>query len=293
MKVIFSYLDFNKHFFCDIELAKLTNYYAQQQGYKTCLYTDEKGYNKLTPSINYDEVILFDKKITSQFNSNIWSMGKILAMSMVKEPFMHIDFDLFLLKPLDDNFINKDFFSLYPEPWLFKIPSYEKNILEIYKLYPNPEELNFNDFYSYNFAVVGGQKFKEINYVCSKLVEFSIAQNKKFDEIIDKKNFNKGPNGDLFSHAWCLAVIFEQIMIKNLLSTIFNIEIFSIPDKKSLLEIKYNQEMSREQYVENNLKCKSILKKVLIENQLIHLHGEKEKKLDYLKQRFIIKSPNS
>jgi hypothetical protein len=289
MKAIFSHLDFNSHFFCDVELAKLTNSYAQQQGYKTCLYTDEKGYNKLTPSINYDEVILFDKNITSRFNPNIWSMGKILAMSMVKEPFMHIDFDLFLMKPLDNDFINKDFFSLYLEPWLFKIPSYEKNILQIYNLYPNPEELNFNDFYSYNFAVVGGQKFKEINYVCSKLVEFSIAQNKKFDEIVDKRNFSEGPNRDFFSHHWSLAVIFEQIMIQNLLSTIFNIEIFSIPDKKSLLEIKYSPKMSQSQYLENNLKCKALLKKFLIDNRIIHLHGEKEKKFDYLKQKLTIK----
>lgn len=292
MKVIFSYLELDSHFFCNLEMAKLTNSYAQQHGYKTCLYTDENGYRKLTPYINYDEVILFDKEVTSQLNPNIWSIGKILAMSMVKEPFMHIDFDLFLMKPLPNDFINKDFFSLYPEPWLFVIPEYEESILEVYKLYDHPEELDFKDFCSYNFAIVGGQKFKEINSVCSRLIDFSISKGQTLEKFLDKKLFNKNIKKPLFSHPWSLAVIFEQILIKNLLSTIFNIEIFSIPDKNILLDFKYHQNMNQKQELEYNLECKEILKRVMIDNQIVHLHGEKETKLKYFKEKLMMKTVN-
>jgi hypothetical protein len=293
MKVIFSYLEFDSQDFCNIDMAKLTNSYAQQQGYKTCLYTDENGYKKLTPYINYDEVILFDKEITSQFTPSIWSMGKILAMSMVQEPFMHIDFDLFLLKSLPSDFISKDFFSLYPEPWLFRIPSYEESILEVYKLYPNPKELDFTDFYSYNFAVVGGQKFKEINFVCNRLIDFSISHGEVLQKFLYKKNFEENVSKQLFSHSWSLAVIFEQILIKNLMSTIFNIKISTLADKNILLYFKYHQNMGTEKELEYNLECKQILKKMMVYHKLIHLHGQKEEKFKYLKKKSIIKSTSS
>ena len=289
MKVVFSYLELNSHFFCDIEMAKLSNNYAQKHGYKTCLYTDENGYNKLTPYINYDEVILFDKEVTSQLNTNIWSIGKILAMSMVKEPFIHIDFDLFLMKPLPNDFINKDFFSLYPEPWLFKIPEYEKSILKVYKLYDHPEELDFKDFYSYNFAIVGGQKFKEINFVCNRLLDFSISHGQILEKFLDKKSYQKNIKKPLLSHPWSLAVIFEQVLIKNLLSTIFGIEIFSIPDKNLFLDFKYHENIIPEQELKYDSECKKILKRFMIDNKIVHLHGEKETKFKYLKEKLLTK----
>jgi hypothetical protein len=274
MKVIFSYIEFNHHFFCNLEMAKLANLFAQKQGYKTCLYTDENGYKKLTPYINYDEVILFDKEVVAQLNPNIWSMGKILAMSMVKEPFVHIDFDLFLLKPLPNDFIDKDFFSLYPEPWLFQIPYYEKGILKIYKLYPHPEELDFKDFSSYNFAVVGGQKFKEINFVCSRLLDFSIMHGKTLEKFLDKESYHKPIQKQLFSHSWSLAVIFEQILIKNLLHRIFNIEISTLSGSEFFRNVRYS-ELAEGPSLNLTKKCTKYLKDLFVEKGIIHLHGLK------------------
>jgi hypothetical protein len=265
MKIIYSYWQASPHYFCDIEMAKTSHDCVKKHGYSTCLYTDKNGYKKLKNVIPYDEIILFDDQILSKLNSQIWSLGKILAMSLVNEPFIHIDFDLFLFKKINDDIIKKDFFALYPEPWMDKIKSFRENISKIWNVYPERNDLNKNAI-SFNFAVVGGSEYKKINAVCNKILNFSI------ENRLEIQNINLGINDKI--NSWQLPVIFEQVMIPSLLLNMFNIENETL---FSSYEIDCN---------DTNLfdkKIKEFLIQNFIEHKIVHLHGNKLEKFKIFK----------
>jgi hypothetical protein len=251
MKVIFSHVVFeNSRNFCNLEMAKISNNLVQKHGYKTCLYTDEYGYKLLHKNIKYDQIILFEKEKLNILPRKIWSFGKILAMSMVSEPFIHIDFDLLMLNDIDKKILNNDFFVLHKEP-LINNNTYKKEFNEInkiYNMYPNKNEIS-NNINCYNFGIIGGRKFLEIQNVCNKIINFYFLYKKQIDFLAEKTN----PD-------WLYPVIFEQILIPNFLNKIYNI------NPTEILKISENQW--------DNLDIKLITDKLsskLIENGLFHL----------------------
>ena len=277
MKAIFSYWNCNNsRFFCNLEMAKTANDVAKKSGYKTCLYTDRIGLENLSPNISFDEVFLFDEDILSQFYPKIWSLGKILAMSLVNEPFIHLDFDFFLFEKLPLEIENKDFFCLYEEPWINKNIGVQKDVQRIFDIYPS-KKLKNKEFSSSNFSIVGGQKFVEINSVCQEILDFSIFRKKN---LIRLDNVLESPN-------WILPVTFEQILIPLLLKNNFNIDtnhIISIPEEiNNQINIDINN-------INNfNIELTTFLKNEFIKNKMIHLHGQKELKFEYVKEKIFQK----
>jgi hypothetical protein len=280
MKAIFSYWNCNNsRFFYNIEMAEAANTAAQKSGYKTCLYTDIQGYENLGLKIPYDEVILFDENILEQFYPKIWSLGKILAMSLVREPFIHLDFDFFLFKKLDEDIEQKDFFSLYHEPWINNNAGLQEVIKKIINLYPEEElkkEINNLGYFSSNFSIVGGQKFREISFVCEKIINFGISC---------KEQLARLDLGEFDSPGWVLPVTFEQILIPYLLKMNFNIDNYTmIPIPKEIydkIEIDVND-------IDNfNPGLIEILKSEFIKRKMVHLHGNKEEKFTLIKEKIL------
>jgi hypothetical protein len=282
MKAIFSYWNCNNsRFFCNLEMAKVANDSAQKSGYKTCLYTDVQGYENLGLKIPYDEIILFDDNILSQFYPKIWSLGKILAMSLAQEPFIHLDFDFFLFKKLDDEIAQRDFFSLYDEPWLNKNIGVQNDVRKIFSLSPDKElrnKLKTQEIKSYNFSIVGGQKFIEIGSVCEQILNFARVAQKNLIRL-DNNGFNS-PN-------WILPVTFEQILIPLLLKINFNIDneiIIPIPQHVNLnINVDVNDILSF------NPDLLDYLKEGFIKHKFIHLHGNKEIKFEEIKEKIFQK----
>jgi hypothetical protein len=268
MEVIFSYLSFNDHFFCNIEMAKASNFLAKKFGYKTCLYTDKNGFEILNKHIDYDNVILFNEEILQKLPNKIWSIGKILAMSMIDKPFMHFDFDLFILKEVDQKILNNDFFVLHEEPWVNSSYVDNKEIRKIYNLYPNKNEIS-DQIVSYNYGIVGGQKFHEIKTVCKKIIDFSIGYKNEIN-IMNNKTLP----------TWLYAVLFEQILITNLLNKIYNINPYDICET---FPLKWDD---NDEEVKNLFKIR--LKKSMVKNKILHLHGDKDIKLELIKKLKII-----
>lgn len=269
MKVIFSYWQSNNHFFCDIEIAKTANLLAQKQGYKTCLYTDEIGYLLLKNSVPYDEIKLFDKDLLSNFNTSIWSLGKILAMRETNEPFIHLDFDLFLFNSIE-KYIQSDFFSLNFEPWVSSLNFFKNSVKEIYYLFPDKNQLNINSYDSYNFAIAGGYNYNKINLVCDQIINLAINNQEELKQF--DKDFNKS--------RWVLPLIFEQVLIPNLLLKQFDIKtktIFDIPDS-----LKWQESFNNNDKQKFAKECAAFLKQNFIEKKIIHLHGYKNKKREIL-----------
>ena len=168
--------------------ATCSHFYAKKNtGLKIVLYTDKIGYD-LLKDIPYDEIIFFDEEIVEKLPKSVWSAGKILAISMEKRPFVHIDFDFFILKPgfLD---IIKDapFFAYHNEPWsayLGKKSTFNKKGVQVILKVLN-KNLNINhkkNFISVNFSMFGSCILKNIsiiNNMAQKMID-CIIEHKKF-----------------------------------------------------------------------------------------------------------------
>jgi len=83
----------------------------------TCLVTDDSGARILIDSLQlpFDHVSTDLNKLRND-DRDWWSLGKIEAYRLQQEPFVHIDADVFLWKPLADELERADVFTQNPEP---------------------------------------------------------------------------------------------------------------------------------------------------------------------------------
>lgn len=248
MRVIFSYVDFglkDKNHSKIIKMAAVSNFLAQKCGYKTTLFVDKKSYI-FFEKIKYDSLIILEEEITENFPSQIWSLGKLLAMSKMREPFFHIDFDLLLFKALKNSLIQKEFICLHSEKWLI---FNTKIVIDIYK------NLNIQMPFppiSLNCAIVGGNNFKLISKTAIDLINYAL----------NNKNILKDMNQQLREEDkyWTLSVIFEQVLFTNLILN------------ELALNYEDNLIINSHTYEDINLK--------LINNGILHLWNNKEKKIN-------------
>jgi hypothetical protein len=220
--------------------ATCSQYYAKKNtGLKTVLYTDKIG-AELLKNIPYDEIILLDDKITNKLPRSVWSAGKILTMSMEKRPFIHIDFDFFIL---NNSFLEKiknaPFFTYHDEPWSSNFGKgcdfYKNGVAVILDVLNKSLNLDLDQkFMSVNFAIFGScieNNIPIINETAQKMID-CIIEHKDFldgDELITKFK----TTFDELAYA-TIPVIIEQvlflIMMKKKLKTY-----------TTLIPIKYSQ----------------------------------------------------
>jgi hypothetical protein len=221
-----------------LDMAFISNYLARKHGYTTVLYVNKENKTNFK-DIPYSEVIEMDENILQQLPTTVWSAGKILAASMEKRPFIHVDFDLFIL---DNQFYNdikdKDFVTYHCEPWLSK-KTFNNSIKYILKKTNNSFGLKYKeDLYSYNFAIFGSCKSENIpiiNKECKFVIENLIKNNKilndqDFVESI-RKNFPNIPEA-------VIPVIIEQVITSKLIRLNFKntYEILKISDSRDSYE---------------------------------------------------------
>lgn len=256
MKVIYSYWKTNEHFFVTEEFAYISNKLAQKHGYETILFTDEHGKEELK-KIKYNQVITFDKFLLDRFPLTGWSLAKIQAMASMNEPFMHIDFDLFLVKDLKKEFIDNQVFCLHKEKWLTEpqgekdkkgrliknsiINPYSFEFLDKVQILLNQTEDNFSirkyhKLSSYNCAVVGGQNFNLFKKSSEYVIRYAI----KYKDIL--QNFSEINNMNV---DWFPAVFLEQVLFMNLIrmsSGLEDIPIYLKSETTEDLNIEAQQE---------------------------------------------------
>lgn len=216
MKIVFSHWSLQEPF---LELAALSNYSARLHGYETILYTDSKGYNSLK-NIEYSEFRELPENILNKFPKNGWSLGKLLAASLIKEPFLHFDFDLILSRPLNQEIFNKKAIFSYQEIWMDYV--LQKSIFIIKKI---PDILNNNDYRSYNCSIFGGQDFESFNNVCKYIYEYAIEHAEYYDKISSHHDALKEKG--IVKHYLFLTNIFEQLWMPKMLKNL-NIDIDTI-----------------------------------------------------------------
>lgn len=222
-------------------LATCSQYYAQKNtGLKTVLYTDKIG-AELLKDIPYDEVILFDEEIIKQFPKHVWSAGKILAMSMEKRPFIHIDFDFFILKrDFLDSIIDAPFFAYHNEPWsayLGKKGCFNKEGVQIILQVIN-ESLNIptnQTFISVNFSIFGScieKNIPIINKVSQKMID-CIIKHREFLDSNDLLEQLKKPFQRI--HAIMIPLVIEQVLLLKMIHK-------ELKKYKTLIKIQHPRE---------------------------------------------------
>jgi len=215
---------------------------------KIYLITDDNG-KKIFKDFNFTNIITKLNNIPNF--KEIWALGKIYAYKEIAKygPFLHLDGDVFLWKPLPENFLNSQVFV----QGLDKNVNPKKNIIGVYNIehvlntYEKIPEIwnkvleRDEKIWPLNMGIFGGNNINFINYYCDFVLE--MINDKDFYDLWARKN--KGKNIiDEYSHLTCMI---EQMnlaiaaKIKNINIT-YLIDIFNI---KKDLELDYTHLMGK------------------------------------------------
>lgn len=168
------------------------------------LITTQEGAEFLK-GIPYTSVEIFDNTI-DPFYKRFWAISKILAYKQILskgEPFIHIDYDVFLFKKLPDRLLNSSV-------CVQSIENSEGNLemdLELPKfIYYLKNPYNFCNYdidYSYNCGLFGGNDLEFMTYYVDEVLK--IVNDFENIELFAK---------DIFRHNVLLSSILEQFYLK-------------------------------------------------------------------------------
>lgn len=179
-----------------IDLHKLSLYYINKNYGECHLITDSKT-KKYLQHLPF-KTISTELDCLKGIKSKNWALGKLYAYKIIsekKEPFMHVDYDVFLTKKLPDDITSSDVFVqetekfVYTQYGLFVFDEFVKNRYDI-------GEINKNDE-AYNVGVIGGTNTDFLLKYASNAIKFTL----------DKNNFELF---DIMNKA-CLAAINEHV----------------------------------------------------------------------------------
>lgn len=203
MKAIFSFLENSNYKIVQpVELAALANFCAQKQGFETIFFGNEDSLKKFG-KIKYNDKFKLEEECNRNLPKCFWSASKLIALSMMKEPCIHIDMDLLLTKPLTKDFLKNDIICFHDE--FFNIKRYER-LQNFYKI--SPQQHNSILGFTYNCGIIGGNDIVTINKGIKILFDF-ISKNKNY---IDNIHFKHPylPTSVLIEQIW-LFQIFKSL----------------------------------------------------------------------------------
>lgn len=164
------------------------------------LITDRQGYDILINKLHlpYTDVIV-SLDCLNHYNPNLWALAKIKAYQMCKEPFIHVDGDVFIWTRIDECLKNHDLIvqneettsDYYREMWRYVRPAI--NFM--------PGEMKRYDLHidnkAYNMGLFGGYDIDFIQRYTSMAFDF-------VDKNLEKVNKLEGSNFNIF---------FEQVLL--------------------------------------------------------------------------------
>lgn len=136
---------------------------------------------------NLDELQNIDKKY-----HRYWCLGKIKAMELAsskKRPFVQIDYDVFLNKPLPKNIISADLFCQSPEP----VDVYSYNLNLFYENYKYLGYAKNKPKDAFNCGIFGCNDFKFMNKFCKSTQEFIFHKDNAW--VLEALNESKAYGG--------------------------------------------------------------------------------------------------
>lgn len=167
------------------------------------LVTDRVGYDVLIDKLHlpYADVIVCLDEL-SKYNPNLWALAKIKAYSLLNEPFIHVDGDVFVWDKFDSCLENHDLIvqnietttDYYRTMWSEIRPSisYLPEVMENY-------DQNISHK-AYNMGIFGGNDVLFIKDYCKQALDF-------VDQNLEEVNKLQGINFNIF---------FEQVLLHEL-----------------------------------------------------------------------------
>lgn len=191
----------------------LTNYsvgYAKKHYKEVHLITDSLG-AKIFKDIGFTSIDTSLEEIPKKYKET-WSLGKIYAyrnISKKGDPFLHIDYDVFLQKPINPDFLKTK--AVIFQSIELNLDTFGYNVDYFYKKCPvrnYAQDLKIN--YAYNFGVFGGNDLEFINNYASSSIDmvtnkdnasFWIESQYKFNP--EFKDFSKAVLAEQYYGALC------------------------------------------------------------------------------------------
>ncbi|WGH75231.1 hypothetical protein P8625_14315 [Tenacibaculum tangerinum] len=181
-----------------LSACQLRKYYDELE-----LFTDKLGYNLLIEKLNlpYTKVhVVLDE--LNKYDDNLWALAKIKAYSVMKEPFLHVDGDVFIFEAFDDDLISRGVITqniettsnYYWEMWT-KIKPQLTFIPECIANYDQKIHSK-----AYNMGIFGGHNLSFINEYAKTSFNF-VNENKNNLSKRNAYNFN---------------IFFEQVLLYEL-----------------------------------------------------------------------------
>lgn len=201
MKAIFSFKENRNAEFNLYEhkkLLHLANFCAQKQGFETIFWGDEYSLKNFK-EINFNHTEKFPEQIFNNFPKCFWSAAKLISLSLINEPCVHIDNDLFLLKPIQEDFFKNEIFCFHKESFTSK---WHNRLQDLFII--KPKEVINIQIDCYNCGLLGGQDIKTIKKSINMLFNF-ISDNANY---LDNIYYLNKDRKDLYV---CPSVLFEQI----------------------------------------------------------------------------------
>lgn len=241
MKVLFTNWAGAKtlHGISSVEAGAVSNYFAQKNGYETIFFGDKTSLLWFK-NVKYDEMIELPSDKLDLFPKTAWSIAKLLTVSQINEPFIHLDLDFFLKKDISDDIKSKEAFFFHQEIWMDIVFAKSEFILK-----RKPKELinNFNKR-SFNCSIFGGQNYKAFNKACKIICDFAI-ENANFLEVLNN-DYIELKRKNLVSDYLYLTTLLEQLWMPQLLiNDNINIETILTNDQiKEFEKIDYSRDFN-------------------------------------------------
>jgi Txe/YoeB family toxin of Txe-Axe toxin-antitoxin module len=171
-----------------LSCLQLKKYYSQ-----VCLYTSDLGAEILIDVLQlpYSEVCITHNNLSIPHNK-LWAMPKIYTYSMQKEPFLHVDGDVFLFAPLSENLITMPLIAQNEEE---ATHFYTSTQMEIEKKLTYLPDIVKNDFkteapiHAINAGIIGGKDLSFFKYYTDLAFKY-INLNSNNLSSIDVNKFN-------------------------------------------------------------------------------------------------------
>lgn len=211
------------------------------------LITDFNGKKELENIIDWTSIDLQLETLPKEY-SKIWNLGKLKAINLLsskKEPFLHVDHDVFLTKKLPEDLINSniilqslDFYELYMEKDKFHLKCPQKCLASSIVSNKN-----------YNCGIIGGKDFAFFEQFTSSALKLILSnENKNFWLDDNEKEYSfKYYSKAMLVEQYYIAVALEYFNKKpNLLYEKYFVDYRNIndgyvhfygPDKNKYLEI--------------------------------------------------------
>lgn len=166
-----------------VDLHRLTLNYINKHYNECTLITDSK-------SKKYFEGMPF-KTITTELDeindvqTMNWALGKLIAYRNItdkKESFLHIDYDVFLLNPIPEEYLNSEVLVQSDEEsvWtIYGLRHFNQYVKNRYDL----SEVHETDS-AYNMGIFGGTNYEFINYYAKEAIKFTLDP--KNNEVLEK-----------------------------------------------------------------------------------------------------------